>query len=143
MSNLYKHFLKARQKKAKALSESQKQESSRLAAKCFVPVGSSGAVIYAVVLRDHPTVVKIGRSFRWAKRRMTYDFWNLREGDGVLDERVFCVTDEYVDLHMLESAILDAMDAPIYRGREWFVSDIETAERTIDQVMCLNEVSYI
>ena len=113
------------------------------AAPYFTPPGKSGLFIYAVVLVDHPGVVKIGRTVRWKNRRRAYADWNLRGGDGIADERVFHITDEYVDLNALEHEILDRAPWPRRYKNEWFVAELEDVCRLIDQVLCEGDVSYI
>lgn len=109
----------------------------------FVPAGHSHFVIYAVVLREHPEVVKVGRTNRWKMRRMAYLNWNLSNGDGILDERVFNITEEYVDLPQLEAHILSAMPFPLRHGAEWFVADLDEVCRLIDQILCKHGLSYV
>lgn len=111
--------------------------------RCFAPSGRSDAVIYVVIVADHPNLVKIGRTTRWSNRRKHYQNWNLRPGDGILHERVFRITDEYVDLALVEAAILSACGFKIAHGREWFETDLDTASRYIDQWLCENDFSYI
>lgn len=109
----------------------------------FLPRGRSESIIYAVVLREHPEVVKVGRTTRWANRRKAYACWNLANGDGILDERVFIITDEFVDLPHLEAHVLSAMPFPIRHGNEWFTADLDEVCRLIDQILCAAGLSYI
>lgn len=119
--------------------------SSALAAKNIRGGTRTGRVhqaIYAVVLREHPAIVKIGQTSKWSNRRASYASWNLRtDNDGILDERVFLINEEYVDLLRLESAVLREMGTPTF-GKEWFKADLETACRAIDRVMCEGGLSY-
>lgn len=101
------------------------------------------SVIYAVVLHEHPSLVKVGRTSKWAQRRASYASWNLNAtGDAIKHENVFEINDEFVDLAMLERAILEAMPFKIAFGNEWFEADIEDACRVIDQVMCGGGLTY-
>ena len=111
---------------------------------CFVPVGRSVAVLYVVSVKEHPGVVKIGRTMRgWKTRRREYAFWNLCAGDGIDREMVFTITEEFVDLARLEAELLGAMPFPLRSGREWFVADFDEACRLVDQFLCQHEVSYV
>lgn len=102
-------------------------------------------VIYAVVLREHPAVVKLGRTTLWSSRRREYDTWNFADADGVADCHVYCVTDEYVDLSALESACLCAMAdrSPRYRGAEWFKATLADAKVVIEGVLQAGGISYV
>jgi hypothetical protein len=102
-------------------------------------------VIYAVVLREHPEVVKLGRTTHWKSRRRAYDTWNFAPCDGVSDCLVYCLTDEYVDLAAVEKACLDGMAllCPIHRGNEWFKGSLADARKVIEGVLCAGEVSFI
>lgn len=108
----------------------------------FTPKGRSGLFIYAVVLRMHPDKVKIGMTRKWHLRRKSYANWDLSPGDAISEERVFRITEEFVDLEKLESHILTTFDAPIAFGAEWFRSNIDDASRHIDRVMCAHGISY-
>lgn len=110
---------------------------------CFLPKGRSGLFIYAVVVADHPEVVKIGRTIRWTNRRKAYANWNLRPGDAITSERVFTITDEFVDLTQVEMAILDAAPWPRRSGNEWFVADHEDVCRHIEEILCSGGLSYV
>ncbi len=112
------------------------------AAPCFTPPGRSGAYIYAVVLVDHPDVVKIGRTVRWKGRRNAYMNWNLRDGDGIKEARVFQITDEYVDLNLVETEILGRAPWPRRHKKEWFRADLDDVCRLIDRVLCEGDISY-
>lgn len=108
----------------------------------FVPSGRSGLFIYAVVVKRHPDKVKIGMTRKWKNRRVAYANWDLSPGDAILDERVFCINEEFVDLEKLEGHILRTFDAPLAFGTEWFKADIDQACRHIDRIMCANGISY-
>lgn len=101
-------------------------------------------VLYAVVLREHPEIVKIGRTTNWNSRRREYDTWNFADGNGVLAAAVYCITEEYVDLPALESACLYGMGffCAKHRGNEWFKGDIEVARKVIEDVLHTAQVSY-
>ncbi|NML61816.1 GIY-YIG nuclease family protein [Massilia sp. RP-1-19] len=101
-------------------------------------------VIYAVVLREHQDIVKIGRTTQWKSRRNEYDSWNFANGDGVLDCIVFCITEEYADLSAVESACIDglAMICPLHRGKEWFRGTLQDARRVIEDVLSAGQLSY-
>jgi hypothetical protein len=102
-------------------------------------IGSRGRcsyVIYAVVVRDQPDFVKIGRTANWNQRRKHYASWNLaRNKDAIVSARIFVILDEYVSLVDLEKACLEAMPSYPSVGAEWFEESIETAEKTIDRVI--------
>ncbi len=108
----------------------------------FTPSGRSGSYIYAVVLVDHPGVVKIGRTIRWKSRSIAYQNWNLRDGDGIADARVFQITDEYVDLNMVEAEILHRAPWPRRHKKEWFRAELDDVCRLIDRVLCEGDISY-
>lgn len=108
----------------------------------FAPKGRSGLFIYAVVIRQHPEKVKIGMTRKWNVRRRAYACWDLSPGDALIDERCFCINEEFVDLERLEAHILQTFDAPLAFGAEWFSADIGDACRHIDRVMCANGISY-
>lgn len=103
--------------------------------RCFLPAGRSCPCLYAVTLKDLPGVVKVGRSSRWATRRKTYAEWNLRGGDGIEDEVVFEIHEEWCDLEALEAAVIAAVPFPRRHGFEWFMGDIETAAQVISGVL--------
>jgi hypothetical protein len=107
-----------------------------------IPDGRSRYVIYAVVLREHPHIVKLGRSMKWSQRRTAYDNWNLADGDGVLEWVAYCITEEYVDLNAVEGACIAAMGVRPYRGNEWFKSDLEHARAAIEGVLQTAQLSY-
>lgn len=108
----------------------------------FTPKGRSGLYIYAVVIKQHPDKVKIGMTRRWVNRQKSYANWDLSPGDAILGERVFCINEDFVDLEKLESHILRSFNAPLAFGSEWFASDLDTAARHIDRIMCANDISY-
>lgn len=107
-----------------------------------IPKGRSRYVIYAVVLKEHPSIVKLGRSMRWHQRRREYDNWNFADGDGVQEFHAYCITEEYVDLNAVESACLGAMGINPYRGNEWFKSTLEHAKEAIESVLSSAQLSY-
>jgi len=100
-------------------------------------------IIYAVTLYEHPGVVKIGRTFNWKSRRKYYESFNLRCGDAIEDERVFVITDEFVDLPKLERCLLERMPFPRRHGAEWFETTLDDMARVIDQFMCEHDISYV
>ena len=104
----------------------------------------SSFTLYAVVLREHPRVVKIGRTTRWVRRRAEYDSWNFANGDGVLHCSVYDIAEEYVDLAMLEKAVINGMAAnfPMFRGAEWFAASLEDAVAVIEDVLHTAGISY-
>lgn len=108
----------------------------------FVPSGRSGYYLYAVVLRDHPDKVKIGMTSKWKQRRQSYATWNLASGDGILDERVFAITEEFIDLKKLENHVVKTFNAPIAFGSEWFFATLDEASRHIDVVLSEHGISY-
>ena len=108
----------------------------------FVPRGRTGFFLYAVVLSEHPDKVKIGMTRKWHNRRTSYANWNLASGNGVQSERVFRISEEYVDLRGLEAAVLSTFNAKRVSGMEWFASDIETAAKHIGRVLSDHGVSY-
>lgn len=110
--------------------------------KDFTPSGRSGLYIYAVVIRQHPDKVKIGMTRKWSVRRRAYACWDLSAGDAIVEERVFCINEEFVDLERLEAHILQTFDAPRAFGSEWFHETIDEAARHIDRIMCANGISY-
>lgn len=103
--------------------------------------GRSNYTIYAVVLREHPSIVKIGRANNWYRRSREYTHWNFAEGDGILDLAVYCITDEYVCLRSLEDACLTAMGRP-YRRREWFKASLEQAKLAIEDTLNTAQLSW-
>lgn len=112
------------------------------AVRCFLPNGRSGYVIYAVELKEHPGVVKVGRATNWRNREKQYANWNLADGDAIERCRTFVITEEFVDLAKLEAAILGIMPFPVRSGREWFVADFDEACDLISQFLCEHQVSY-
>jgi hypothetical protein len=108
----------------------------------FSPSGRSGLYIYAVVIKQHPDKVKIGMTRKWVNRRRSYANWDLSPGDAIIDERVFCISEEFIDLEKLEAHILSTFGEPRAFGAEWFRSDIDTACQHIDRIMCANDISY-
>jgi len=108
----------------------------------FMPRGRTESVVYAVQVRDHPDWVKVGRTTKWRNRRQAYANWNLRNGDGIIDERIFKIVEEYVDLVILERDLLQAMPFPVVYGREWFCTDIDETQRFIDKFLWESDLSY-
>lgn len=111
--------------------------------RCFVPKGRSEYVIYAVCLREHLGVVKVGRTTRWKNRRKVYASWNLAIEDAVLAERVFTITEEFVDLPALEAALLSAMPFPRRHGLEWFRANFDDVCEVIDRFLSEHDISYV
>jgi len=110
--------------------------------KDFSPSGRSGLFIYAVTVREHPDKVKIGMSRRWTTRRLEYANWNLAKGDGIIEERVFVLNEEFIDLEKLENHILCTFEAQRAHGREWYFGSVDDAGRHIDRIMCEHGLSY-
>jgi hypothetical protein len=102
-------------------------------------------VIYAVILKEHPEIIKIGRTTKWKTRRREYDTWNFANGDGVLDCLVYCITDEYVDLAAVESACISGLATicSLYRGNEWFHGTLADARRVVEDVLCAGQISFV
>lgn len=109
----------------------------------FLPNGRSGMFIYAVSVFAHPDKVKVGMTTNWNVRRKAYASWNLSDGSAITCERVFCLTDEFVDLAKLEAHILDRMPMDIAHGKEWFFGTVDDAAREIDRVMCEHGLTYV
>lgn len=112
-------------------------------ASSFIPAGRTASVIYAVVLVEHPDLVKVGRTTRWETRRKSYANWNLRNGDGIAEERVFTISESFVDLPKLEAHVLASMPFPIRHGAEWFAADLDEVCRVIDRLLCEAGLSYV
>lgn len=112
--------------------------------KCAVPAGRTSYTIYAVCLREHPNVVKVGQTSKWAARRRVYEFWNLSKGDAIERAMRFVVNDEFVDLKRLESHILAAVGRafPLHYGAEWFRGDFDEVVRLMDRVMAETGLTY-
>jgi len=108
----------------------------------FMPSGRSGLYIYAVVVRHHPDIVKIGMTRKWVNRRKSYANWNLSPGDAIVEERVFRISEEFVDLERLEAHIIRTFEAPLAFGAEWFRGTLDEACRHIDRIMCANGIFY-
>ena len=102
-------------------------------------------MLYAVVLREWPGVVKVGRTTKWASRRREYDNWNFADGTGVLRCVTYVITEEYADLAALELACINgmAMMCPRHRGNEWFKGSMEGAMSVIADVLHTAGVSYV
>lgn len=99
-----------------------------------IPAGRHQWRIYAVVLREHPGVVKIGRTTQWHKRRKTYANWNLQH-DAILHERVFTINEEYPDLELLERQLISTLPFPKRHGNEWFEGNFEAICRFIERLL--------
>lgn len=110
--------------------------------KDFSAAGGKGLFIYAVTVKQHPDKVKIGMTRKWKARRFSYANWDLSKGDAITAERVFCISEEFVDLAKLENHILMTFSYPVAFGNEWFYADIDDAARHIDRVMCEHGISY-
>ena len=109
----------------------------------FIPLGRTETVIYLVVVNAHPTFVKIGRTRGWVTRRKAYASWNLSAGNGILSERVFRLTEEYVDLEKLEKDLIATMPFAKAYGNEWFIAEIDEMGRLVDRFLCAHDISYI
>jgi T5orf172 domain len=105
----------------------------------------SSYTIYAVTLREHPEIVKIGRTTNWRSRRNAYDTWNFASGDGVLGGVLYTITDEYVDLSAVEKACLSGMSmiCSIHRGSEWFHGTLDDAKKVIDDILCAGGITFL
>lgn len=108
----------------------------------FLPEGRTGLFIYAVTVSHHPDKVKIGMTTKWTSRRHAYANWNLSPGDAITGERVFCISEEFVDLRKLENHILQTCGLKRAHGAEWFVGTLDDAARHIDRIMCEHNISY-
>jgi hypothetical protein len=93
-------------------------------------------------VKQHPNKVKIGMTRKWSSRRRAYANWDLSPGDAIIEERVFCINEEFVDLERLEAHILQTFEAPRAFGAEWFHETLDEAARHIDRIMCANGISY-
>jgi hypothetical protein len=109
----------------------------------FLPKGRTHQVIYVVCVRDHPGVVKIGRTSRWLHRRRVYANWNLSNGEAITHERTFCLTDEFIDLEKLEAEILSRAQYPLAHGYEWFRADFDDVCRFIDATLLELDITYL
>lgn len=110
--------------------------------KSGIPNGRSSYVMYAIVLKEHPNIVKLGRASHWRSRKAFYENWNLSLGEGILDFAAYIVTEEWVDMKNLEAACLAAMNIQPYRGREWFKASLEHAKSAIEDTLNAAELSY-
>lgn len=110
--------------------------------KDFAPPGRSGLYIYAVILKQHQDKVKIGMTKNWKNRRYEYATWDLSPGNAILDERVFCINEEFVDLAKLENHILHTFKFDRAHGKEWFHASLYDACQHIDKVMCRHNITY-
>lgn len=109
----------------------------RTLVRSFLPRGRSQFVIYVVELREHPGVVKVGRTTKWHQRRLSYARWNLRaDGDAIAREMTFVLADEYVDLPALEMGIIQASPFPLHHGAEWFRADFDEYCQFVDRFIC-------
>lgn len=101
-------------------------------------------VLYAVVLREHPEVVKLGMTTKWQSRRNEYDSWNFANGDGIGEGAVYRITEEYVDLRGLEVACLDAIGfkCPRHKGNEWFKGCLQDARDAIEGVLNAAQLTF-
>lgn len=102
-------------------------------------------VLYAVTLREHPGILKLGRTTKWSSRRREYDNWNFASGDGVEDCAVYIITEEYADLAALEKACLDGLATvrPIHRGNEWFKASFADGKAVIEDVLNTCGMTYV
>src|SRR5688572_11159860 len=116
-------------------SQLSQQAFRRAVAPCFLRKGRNQPTVYAVALRDHPGLVKVGRTGNWERRRRAYDQWNLAPGDAISDFRTFLITEEYVDLARLELCIIERMQGEPAFGKEWFRAELgdvcDMIERTL------------
>jgi hypothetical protein len=117
------------------MSKSRQIRKGQPFAKCFVPRGRTSAVIYAVSLKEHPLVTKVGRSARWQQRRRAYDCWNLAPGDAVENFRTYTFTEDWVDLEGIERFVLDALQFPRRFGKEWLDAPFEDVVPRLDEVI--------
>ena len=110
---------------------------------CFLPKGRSASVIYLVQVRDHPGVVKIGRTTKWNQRRKSYENWNLRAGDGIIRERTFVFTEEFVDLPALEKYLILSMPYEKAFGEEWFFAEFDEAVEHVENLVTETRLSFL
>ena len=111
-------------------------------AKSFIPSGRSQLVIYAVGVDGHEGVVKIGRTTNWKSRRKSYARWNLSEVDAVKTERVYVLTEEWIDLIRVERALLSSCPFPLHYGAEWFRADFGDMCDFIESFLSQAGISY-
>lgn len=104
-------------------------------ARCYVPNGRTMPTIYTARLREKPQLVKVGRTSKWSARRPAYDRWNLADGDGLIEYRLFQIHEDHVRLPDVEAAVLAAIPFPIGYGREWFVGGFEEVTRAVDAAL--------
>lgn len=109
----------------------------------FLPPGRSRSVIYAVTLKEHLGITKVGRTANWRNRRAQYAKWNLATEDAVDREAVFTMTDEFVDLVRLEAFILQVLPFPRRSGNEWFVAEIDEVSQAIERILADHALSYV
>lgn len=105
-------------------------------------VGNGDRSIYAVVVKSHPSIVKIGMSRNWPNRRKVYADWNLHDGDGILTERVFDITNPYISLPRLENFILKKSPYPLAYRNEWFTADFDGVCAHIVSILVKADISY-
>lgn len=103
----------------------------------------SGYLIYAVVLREHPALVKIGRTRSWGLRRPQYVNWNLSDGHGIQTFVVYGITEEYVDLALVEAVCLAGMERRPHRGKEWFIGTLRDAQDAIERGIASLSLSFV
>ena len=115
----------------------------KLFANCFLPKGRSASIIYLVQVRSHLDVVKIGRTTKWAQRRKCYENWNLSPGNGVVRERLFIITEEFVDLPALEKFLIASMPYEKAFGEEWFYADFDEAVEHVEGMVTNTRLSYV
>jgi hypothetical protein len=127
-----------------AVAARKRGEPIRLSASCMVPQGRASFTIYAVALKEHPGVVKVGQTSKWASRLQSYRNWNLCKGDAVERATRFVMTDAFVDLRKLEAHILAAVGQvfPIHYGSEWFSADYDEVVRLIDRTLAESGLTY-
>lgn len=109
----------------------------------WTPTGAGMAVIYAVVLTDHPDKVKIGRTTNPKARMKQYANWNLRNSDGIKEQYIYTLNDEYVDLPAIEAMILQNMGNHERVKAEWFICPAEIATETIESTLQSLDIPYI
>lgn len=99
--------------------------------------------IYAVRLNAHPDAIKIGMTTKWNLRRRLCAEWNLCPGDGIADERVYTISDEYADLGKVEAHLIELMPFPVYRRKEWFVATLDDVCDFIERELINADISFV
>lgn len=101
----------------------------------FLPKGNFEFVLYVIVLAEHPTYVKVGKSMKWKQRREVYANWNFAKGNGIAREVKFTITEEFIDLTKLENEMLARMKFPRAHGYEWFIAEADKVVNIIEEML--------